>query len=137
LLHRVLEQPWLRLKRLAEGTEVGSSSSEGNPLNGGAAAGTGLTSTVSHLKPEVSRAGLAVGATVSISAGPLVLNSALEDLPDGPMETVEFLLEQGIRSPQRMDSGGEEGLIGIHVSDAGDDLLVAEQHLDGHPTPAQ
>ena len=74
MLQRVLEQPWLRLKFLAQRTEVSSPPSEGNPLNGGATPGAGLTSTVSHLKPEVSRAGLAIRATVGIGTGPFVLD---------------------------------------------------------------
>ena len=75
-------------------------------------------------------AGAAVCIDVVAQGGPAGADGACEGLADGPAEAAGLLAVEGASRLQRVDSGAKEGLVGIDVADAGDDLLIEQRRFD-------
>lgn len=126
-----------RLLVLAPGAEVGAAIPYRNALYGRATVVAYLAAPVGHPELEMGRAQLATRPVVVDDACPLLADSLLQHLPDGAMQPFHLVRRQATARPQRMNPGSEQDLIGIHVANTGNQVLVTKQRLYQRSTVAQ
>jgi len=124
-------------KGLAPGAEAGATAAELDILERCAADRAGLPPLVGYLEVVVSETGLTAGAKVGAGAGSHMFDARAQHLPDGPVEVLYLLRGQAAGVALRVDTGGEKGFVGIHAADAGDEILVDDDCLDGGFAPGE
>ena len=117
--------------RLAVGAEVRAPAAHFDASYLRAANIARLPRATKDLHPQLVRPLAAGGVDVVAEGGAAIAQGVVEDASDGAVESLHFRFGQRVGEPLRMDAGGEEGLVGVDVADAGDSALVEEDGLDG------
>ncbi len=113
---------------MALGAKVATAVSHRNALNSSAADCAAVaTEAVGHLELKVAVAGLTAGREVRVLARPLVADSCPYYLLIGVRKWLALCRGEAPSHSKRLDPGGKQGFVSIHVTDAGDAVLVDEQ----------
>jgi hypothetical protein len=67
----------------------------------------------------------AAGTAIVTDTGPGTADGFVEHFAYSFVQPLYLLFREAVGWPQRMDAGKEQCLVGIHVADAGDELLIA------------
>lgn len=84
-----------------------------------------LSPAVRNLKEKVSKAWFTVRLLVGIDTGTTSGDALNQNVTNGTVQPITFCWSQATGLSQRVYSGFVEGLIGVHVADAGYDSLIA------------
>jgi hypothetical protein len=91
-----------------------------------------LSPPVGNLKEKVSKPGFTVRLLVGIDTGATSGDALDQNVTNGTVQPITFRWSQAAGLPQRVYSGFVEGLIGVHVADAGNDFLIAQEGFHGY-----
>ncbi len=122
---------------LTLGTKVSSTTAHNDTLDGGTAAQALFSSAVGYAKFDVCLSNGAIGSKVILHTGTLFLDALPYYLAKGEPELVRFFHRESPSSAKGMDSGEKKSFIGVHISDASYDFLVAKESLYRRATVSQ
>jgi len=86
---------------------------------------------VGNLEVMMGEALLATRPVIGVSAGAHVLDAVSQHLFNGAIQALHLIPGQASSRSRGMNLGHMQGFIGIHVPDAGDNILVVEEGFDG------
>src|SRR3990172_788925 len=116
-------------------TEVGAAAADLDALDGRATGVAGLAGAAEDLDVHLHAAGAAVRVLVVAEGGAAALDAEEEDAAHGGVQRLDLAGAQRRAEAARVDAGGEAGLVGVDVADAGDAPLVEDDRLDGRLAP--
>lgn len=121
----VAEQRGGRSSWLALGAKIGPSIANRDAFNGGGADFAGLPTPMCYVESILLASRFAAGTAIVTDGGAGTADGFVEHLAYSSVQPLRLLFREAVGWPQRMDAGEEQRLIGVHVADAGDELLVA------------
>jgi hypothetical protein len=110
-----------------------------DPAYGSITGETGLTRPAVDLELFLEATVLAPGTPIGsvTQRGALIGHSAGEHPADGMIQTLGFLVVEGVCCAERVESGGEEGFVGVDIAQPCQEPLVEQQGLQPTSPPGK
>lgn len=101
------------------------------------ATAAGKAGSLIHAVLDLKQAGFARGVDVVRNGGTTQADRMLKNLPESDTQSLEFGPREAARHAAGADSGTEQALVGVNVSDAGEERLIEESGFDGKAAIAE
>src|SRR5579884_3703514 len=114
--------------------EVRSACGDNRAQDNATAAGTGAGLTLKYLQRELVAARIALDISVGAECRAASANRILQYRLNTHSQTLELSAVETTGGPEWMNFCRKQRLVGVDVAKTGDQRLVQERRLDGHPT---